>query len=135
MRASTFDYLPIGHLGIPFKSVQNSGALRMAGGSVDVGLPHPHRVLPQRKDVVREYDDLVAHLQRHRLSSTGQQQSSSNWLRTCTDNQVKVAHGSAMLSLSRSSSAQLFRAAQCSIILVSEIGVRVYMYIYTYHYI
>ena len=62
-RACPSGYRPVAHLWIPLEGVEDSGALRMAGSAVDVRLPHADRVLPQREDVVREHDDLVAHLQ------------------------------------------------------------------------
>jgi len=43
---------------VVLEGVQDAGALRVAGRAVDEGLPQLDRVLPQRKDVVREHDDL-----------------------------------------------------------------------------
>ena len=42
--------------------MQYAGPLLVGSATVNHGLPHAHGILPERKDVVREDDDLVLQL-------------------------------------------------------------------------
>ena len=46
-------------LGVVLEVMQDPSALSMAGPSIDEGLLQHHSVVAQRKDVVREHNDLV----------------------------------------------------------------------------